>query len=347
MHAVIAGASGAIGSALARELASTTGVRVTGIARNAPQVATANVQYLQADLTDIDACQRALHGLPSVTHLYYCGRASHAEQQIEDVATNVLMLTNILEVLEPQGLAHVHLVQGGKVYGVHVGPFPTPARESDARAPIENFNYAHEDILRERSHDAGWTWSASRPHTLAHYSPTIARNLVSSLGAYAALCKALGSAFDFPGPASAYESLTQVTCTSLLARAIVWMSTTGACANEAFNINNGDAFRWSQIWPRLAQSFGLPCGTVRPMRLAEVMADRERTWQQVVTQAGLKPVALTQIANWSYLDGNFERSWDELFSTNKARQFGFHEWLDSEAQLLGLITQYRDARLLP
>ena len=49
------------------------------------------------------------------------------------------------------------LVQGGKVYGVHVGPFPTPAREYVPRVGVENFNYDQEELLRERSREARWS----------------------------------------------------------------------------------------------------------------------------------------------------------------------------------------------
>ena len=35
------------------------------------------------------------------------------------------------------------------------------------------------------------------------------------------------------------------------------------CANEAFNIVNGDTFRWRDVWGRLADHFGMQAGTVQ------------------------------------------------------------------------------------
>ena len=347
MKAVIAGVTGAVGSAVARELASSGDRTVVGLSRNPPKSPIARVEYLSADLADAGQCRQALAGHGDATHLFYCGRASHQEQTLEDAATNLALLDNVLSAAERGSLRHVHLVQGGKVYGVHIGPFPTPAREDDPRAPIENFNYDQEDLLRQRSENRPWSWSASRPNTLLHFSPAIARNLVSSLGAYAALCRELGCALDFPGPEGAFRSLTQVTSIELLARAMVWMSTEPACANQAFNVTNGDVFRWSRLWPRIADAFDMPCGSVRPLRLADVMQGREAVWDRVCERFGLARQPLSAVANWGYLDATLERTWDEILGTTKARRFGFHDWQDSEERLIELIGEYRAAKLLP
>jgi hypothetical protein len=46
-----------------------------------------------------------------------------------------------------------------------------------------------------------------------------------------------------------------------LAKAMVWAATDPRAADEAFNINNGDLFRWEEMWPRIAAAFEL---TVAP-----------------------------------------------------------------------------------
>ena len=347
MKAIIAGVTGAVGSAIARQLASSGDWAITGLSRNPPKSPIAGVQYVRADLADAEQCRRALGGHEDATHLFYCGRATHREQTLEDAATNLALLDNVLSAVERGPLRHVHLVQGGKVYGVHVGPFPTPAREDDPRVVIENFNYDQEDLLRLRSGSRSWSWSASRPNTLLHFSPSIARNLVSSLGAYAAVCRELGCALDFPGPEGAYRSLTQVTSIDLLARAMAWMATEPACADQAFNVTNGDVFRWSRLWPRIADAFDMACGSVRPLRLTAVMQGKEAVWDRICERYGLAPRRLSEVANWGYLDATLERTWDEILSTGKARSFGFHDWADSEERLLALIGEYRAAKILP
>ena len=347
MKAVIAGVTGAVGSAIARELTSSGEWAIAGLSRNPPNRPIPGVEYVPTDLSDADRCRRALDPHGDATHLFYCARATHREQTLEDAATNLALLDNVLSAAERGPLRHVHLVQGGKVYGVHVGPFPTPAREDDPRAVIENFNYDQEDLLRQRCEGRPWSWSASRPNTLLHFSPDIARNLVSSLGAYAAICRETGSALDFPGPEGAYRSLTQVTSIDLLARAMAWMATEPECANQAFNVTNGDVFRWNRLWPRIADAFDMACGSVRPLRLAHVMQGREEVWARLCGRYGLARRPLSAVANWGYLDATLERTWDEILSTTKARAFGFHDWEDSEARLLALIGEYRAATILP
>ena len=353
--ALIAGYTGAVGGALARELAGRGEWRVYGLARRAPVAAepagpvVAGVTGVAADMADRDGLRSALEPLADVTHLFYCGRATHAEQVIEDAAANLALLENVVTATEAAaaGLRHVHLVQGGKYYGVHVGPFPTPADEAQPRAPVDNFNYDQQDYLSARAAAARWTWSASRPNTLVHFSPAIARNLVSTLGAWAAICRELGAALDFPGPPAAYASLTQVTSIELLARAIAWMVTEPACANEAFNVTNTDLFRWHALWPRLAEAFAMPLGSVRPQRLAEVMAGRDALWRQVCARHGLAQARLDRVANWGYADATLERTWDEILSHNKARRLGFHDWDDSLARFFAVLGAYRQAGILP
>ena len=59
----------------------------------------------------------------------YQDRPSFAEL----VEPNQRMLVNALHAIEPvaTNLRHVQLMQGYKVYGAHLGPFKTPAREDD------------------------------------------------------------------------------------------------------------------------------------------------------------------------------------------------------------------------
>ena len=65
---------------------------------------------------------------------------------------------SLLDAVEPEtrGLEHVHLVQGTKYYGMHRGPFRTPAREDDPRPATPNFYYEQQDLLVERQRGRGW-----------------------------------------------------------------------------------------------------------------------------------------------------------------------------------------------
>ncbi len=347
--ALIAGATGAVGSALAKQLAGAGDWNVLGISRRPPRVGVNGVSYIRADLGDPDACAKSLKLHPPATHLFYCARATHFEQTVESAEDNLRLFETTLAAVEnaSNDLRHVHLVQGGKYYGVHLGSFPTPARESQARCVVSNFYYEQQDFLALRARGARWTWSTSRPNTLLHFSPHIARNIVSTLGAYAAICSASGAALDFPGPPGAYSSLTQVTSIEVLARTMAMISTEPSCSDQAFNVTNTDVFRWSSLWPQLADSCGVETGPVRPLRLAEMMADKDDVWAEVCARHRLRPTKLSDVANWAFADATLERYWDEILCHNKARKHGLNSWDDSPERFLKIISMYREARILP
>jgi hypothetical protein len=43
----------------------------------------------------------------------------------------------------------------------------------------------------------------------------------------------------------------------LIADLTIFASTQPQCANQAFNVTNGDYFSWRYLWPRLAEYFGV------------------------------------------------------------------------------------------
>jgi nucleoside-diphosphate-sugar epimerase len=347
--ALIVGATGAAASRLTELLAARPDWQVIGLCRRPPADAPGRVRFLPLDLLDADACRRRLADGSEVTHIFYAARAMHGEGGDEPVADNLAMLRNLVEAIEPvaRGLRHIHLVEGGKWYGLHHGPYRTPAREDDARHPSPNFYYDQQDFLADRQRGRSWSWSASRPNVICDFAPGRARNLVVILGAYAAICRELGVRLDFPGRPGAYATLTEVTDARHLARAMLWMATEPGCANQAFNITNGDLFRWQNLWPRLAAWFDMPAGGVQPLRLASWMPDTAAVWERIVARHGLRPTPFAEIALWGFGDFVLGQDFDLISDTTKARRFGFHDVVDSEAMLFEMLEQYRAARILP
>jgi nucleoside-diphosphate-sugar epimerase len=345
--ALIAGATGATAKRLV-ELLVGSGWTVFGVSRN-PPAGQGRLSFYRADLLDLDECGRALRECRSVTHVFYTGRAKHSEGTIESVAENTAMLRNMLDSIETAApdLAHVHLVQGGKYYGAHLGPFPTPAREDDPRHMPPNFYYDQQDLLAERQRGQRWNWSASRPDLVFDFAPERARNIISVIGAYAAIAAELGVPLDFPGQRGCFDAIKQATDATLLAKAMIFIATTPACAKEAFNVTNGDLFRWNRLWLRLAGYFDLPAGGPRPFKLAQVMAEKEPVWQRIVTKHGLKPQPLEAVANWSYADVQFSQGYDVITSTTKLRRAGFNDVVDTEEMFLAHLARYREGRILP
>jgi len=346
--ALIAGATGHTASRLVELLESREDWDVIGVSRR-PSPAWRRVRHMAVDLLDPVAAAKALVRVGEVTHLFYCARAPHDESGVESVADNLAMLVHVVEAVESgsPGLERVHLIEGGKWYGVHLGPYRTPAREGDARHLPPNFYYDQEDWLRQRQAGKQWTWSASRPNIVCDVCPGRGRNLVSVLGAYATICRELGVPLDYPGSLASYTSLTEVTEAALLARAMLFLATEPQTANGVYNVTNGDLFRRSGLWPRLSGFFGMPLGEVRPMKLATWMADKESVWTRIVQRHGLQALRLDEVADWAFADFVFGQGYDVISDTTRLRQAGFHECVDSFEMVFRMLGTYRRARILP
>jgi nucleoside-diphosphate-sugar epimerase len=345
---LIAGAGGAASKRLIETLLADPNWSVIALARS-PRTSDGGLTAVSADLLDRAACARALASHTGVTHIFYTARAKHGETGVESVEENVAMLRNVLDAVEPvaRGLEHVHLVQGTKYYGMHLGPFRTPADENDPRHPPPNFYYDQQDLLVERQHGQRWNWSASRPTFIYDFAPERARNAVSVIGAYAAIVRELGEPLDFPGSPAAFDAQRDMTDASLLARAMAFIATTPGCANQAFNVNNGDLFRWRRLWPKIAEHFGMPTGRVRPMKLSDWIKDKQPAWANVVRRYGLAQSHVDDIADWHFADFHWAHGYDICSSPAKLHATGFCETLDSEETFLRYLLGYRQAKILP
>src|SRR5262245_46676569 len=347
--ALVAGATGAASKRLVEVLLA-DGWQVSGLSRRPPELSqVAGLSYVRADLLDREGCARALAGAAAVTHVFYTSRAAFGEGGVEDVEQNVAMLRNVLDAVEAVagGLQHVHLVEGQKWYDVRLRMTRTPTREDDPRHMPPNFYYDQEDLLRERQQGRAWTWSASRPHFIYDFSPERPRNIVSTIGAWAAMCAEHGMALDFPGSPGCYSALMEITDATLLARALAWMATSEKARNQAYNVTDSCQFRWKWLWPRLAAHFNLPVGEVRPLKLADWMKDKEPAWQRIVERHGLARNPMNDIASWAFADFCWGLDHDNFTDTTKIRLHGFHGTVDTGRRILDYLQRYRETRLLP
>ena len=347
--ALIAGATGAASKRLIEALLQDSW-EVIGLSRRPPE--TPKVQglsYIRADLLDREDCARALNSAKGITHVFYAARAEFGEGGVEDVPQNVAMLQNVLDAVEAAApnLKHVHLVEGQKWYDVRLRMTRTPTREDDPRHVPPNFYYDQEDLLRSRQERREWTWSASRPHFIYDFSPERPRNIVSTIGAWAAMCSEHGLPLDFPGSPACYSALMEITDATQLARAIVWMATNERAQNQAYNVTDSCQFRWKWLWPRIAAHFNLPAGDVRPLNLSEWMKDKDPAWKRIVQRHSLVPNALQGAGTWAFADFLWGLDCDNFTDTTKIRLHGFHGVVDTGTQILAYLQRYRDSRLLP
>ncbi|MFL9984241.1 SDR family oxidoreductase [Paraburkholderia sediminicola] len=345
--ALVVGAQGVIGRNLVDHLARLDDWAVIGLSRRGGE-AQERVQYIAVDLLDPADTQSKLRALDHVTHVFYAAyqdRPTWAEL----VPPNLAMLVNVLDALEPvaAGLQHVSLMQGYKVYGGHLGPFKTPAREDDAHFMPPEFMFDQQTFLESRQQGKQWSWSAIRPSVVGGFALGNPMNLAVAIAAYASMSKELGLPLRFPGKPGAYDKLLEMTDAGLLARATVWAATEPRAANQAFNINNGDLFRWNDMWPKLARYFELDVAPPLPMPLDTIMADKESLWNAMAIKHCLQPVPYRDVSSWRFADFVFSWDYDMFGDGSKARHFGFHEFVDTETMFIAIFDDLRRRKLIP
>lgn len=86
---------------------------------------------------------------------------------------------------------------GYKVYGAHLGPFKTPARESDPVVPGAEFNAAQLAWLSQFQRGKRWHWNAIRPGVVGSAVPGNAMNLALSIALYASPVQGAGFTVAF------------------------------------------------------------------------------------------------------------------------------------------------------
>lgn len=353
-HAMIIGATGITGGYILRDLAARPGWKVTGLCRRPPAESAPNVSWLSVDLLDKADARAKVGGLRDVTHVFYCGFIPLAPDELHlpanaNVAVNLALLANAVEPVEAvaDGLKHIQVMQGTKYYGSHIGAFKTPAKEDDPRHMAPNFYFDQQDYVADLQRGKSWTWSCLRPHTVMGFTIGNPLNLLSVLAVYAAISKELGLPLKFPGLEGHYRAVYQVTDAGLLARAAHWAATTPACANQAFNITNGDFFRWESLWPRIAELFDMKAGPVQTIDLVGFMADKAPLWERMAEKHDLMRVPFAKAVNWGFGNYVFKANWDQMSDTTRARRFGFAECFDSEERLLEQLAELKRARFVP
>ncbi|MDF2997229.1 MAG: NAD-dependent dehydratase [Xanthobacteraceae bacterium] len=345
--ALVVGATGVSGRALINYLDRQEDWSVIGLSRKPPYFET-RARFVSVDLTNPESCQEGLSGLSEVTHVFY---TAYVDNKViaETRAPNARMFANFLPVIEKaaKNLQHVCLLQGTKYYGQYLGPFKTPAKETDPRISVPHFYYDQQDLLMAASEGKDWSWSAARPHVICGFALGNPLNLVATIAVYASLLREMGEPLGFPGKPGAFTSIYQATDADLLAKAMVWMSISPQCANEAFNITNGDFFRYQNMWPVFARHFGMQAGGVETMDVPSRMRGTDKLWDTMVEKYRLQRHPLSLLVNWDFANYAFSNDWDVMSDTTKCRKFGFLDFIDSEQMFLDQFSALQRDKIIP
>jgi nucleoside-diphosphate-sugar epimerase len=347
--ALVVGASGIVGRATAALLVE-QGWTVHGLARRPQPIE--GVQPVAADLLDAGGTAAALAAIRP--EAVFIATWLRQPTEAENIRVNAGMVRNLLA-----GLAapprHVALVTGLKHY---LGPFEaygqgslpqTPFREDQPRLDIANFYYAQEDELFAAAARQGFGWSVHRPHTIIGQAVGNAMNMGTTLAVYASLCREAGRPFRFPGHPAQWNGLTDMTDAGQLARHLVWAATTPAARDEAFNVVNGDVFRWQWMWGRIATWFGLePApfdGTVQP--LEQQMQGDEAAWRRLAEREGLAEPELGRLVSPWHTDADLGRPIEVVTDMGKSRRLGFTAYQPTDEAFFALFERLRAGRLIP
>ena len=353
---LVTGASGLLGvAAIEKFLAA--GWEVMGVSRRKPELPCGrNIDFLSVDLRDREKSRAAFEPLTDVTHIAYT--ALHEKPELvagwsskDQIETNNAMLRNVVEpiVRGASNFQHISILQGTKVYGVHLHPIPIPARERDARKDHPNFFFDQEAYVGDMGANHGFSYTALRPQLVTGPTPG-ALNVLPAIGAYAAIRREKGEPFGFPGgPSFVWEAADA----DLVADVMVWAAQSPQAANEAFNITNGDVFEWRNVWPGIAETLGAEAGPDTPTSVAAYLVENADVWNKIVAKHDLRSRDLRELVGHGDQHADFAFAYGApvgpraFVSTIKLRQAGFAKTVDTEVSFRNALQSLIDRKLLP
>lgn len=350
--ALIVGVSGIVGGNLADHLISEGGFTIYGAARR-PGART-GVIPIAVDLQEAEATKAALENVKP-THVFLTIWLRQ-QTEAENIRVNAGMVRNVLDaVSDAKTVEHVALVTGLKHY---MGPFeaygkgfvpPTPFREEQPRLDVENFYYAQEDEVFKASARDGYGWSVHRPHTIVGYAVGNAMNIGTTLALYATICKELRKPMLFPGSSVQWRGLTDMTDARLLAKQLLWASKMPAARNQAFNIANGDVFRWSWMWKRIASWFGVDAADLEGegIPMVEQLRDAAPVWEGIAKKYGLVESDINALSTAWHTDLDLGRTMEVVTDMSKSRKLGFTDYQATDESFCDLFERLRTERLIP
>jgi nucleoside-diphosphate-sugar epimerase len=355
---LIAGASGFVGTA-ATERFVAEGARVIGLARHRPERPVEGAEYLPVDLRDPGSCAALAEKVGEATHLVYAavnetpGDLIAAWTDPDHAGRNGMMLDNLLGIIEASApnLRHVTLVHGTKAYATHRPdrPIPVPLREDMPRPDNDDFYFRQEDRLWAGVATHGYGWTVLRAPIISGGGRGSNLNNLLAIAVFASLRRDAGLDRPFPGT---WPSLgvTEMVDVELLARAIEWAGEAESARDQIFNVANGDAFAWADLWPVIAEEIGLPIGLPTPMSVRAYVDGEVERWAAMVRRHGLSVdeglAFLGESASLvDFAVNNTNRP--ILTSTIKIRQAGFHDCVDTADSVVGWLRRWRAERLIP
>ncbi|KAK4901421.1 hypothetical protein LTR49_027275 [Elasticomyces elasticus] len=377
LTALVFGGSGLTGHALLKVLVEypspTTFTRVIGLTNRplSPDIAQLPRDerlelYSGCDLLDYESSLMQLQHIAeihNVTHVYYAAYAGHGSNYTELKRVNIRMLKTAVGAVEIccPDLRFITLNTGGKTYGVEFipdVPYHPPLLETSPRIPepyaSHVFYYAQYDILSTASEGKSWQFCEIRPDGIVGFVPqNNAMNIAQGLGLFFSLYREMhgnGAEVQFPYGAKAWEALHTDSSSDILGRFHVFASLRPeSVSGRAFNVCDGPAFTWRELWPKLAVYFGLK-GTGPAAGGKEVIGlwvDKHKSrWEEYVARRGLKARVL-EATNYGFVDDVMGITFRRDLDSRARMEVGFTEQRDVFEGYRRAFDEMKKARIIP
>ena len=303
---------------------------------------------------------RSLNGLTTTCAAYIDGSDFASRRQL-----NTLILQTAIESVQNAGvnLKTVILQTGGKGYGLEFSKeleIQPPLRESMPRIPepwkSNIFYYEQYDMLDALS-DRGkkWTFSEIRPDGIIGFVPgSNAMNLAQGIAFYLSLYREVhgpGAKIPFPGTMHGYNSTHSDTFQDILSKMEIFAALNrDRCSHgSSFNVADGHAVSWAQVWPGICAYFGLvgdgPGDQV--VKVQQFVSDHQETWKQLANDRGLRAGSIADF-NWPFVHFMMvEFDFDRQYSLDAARSVGFKEFIETVQGYRCAFDRMAKAKLIP
>nr|GMD08761.1 3-oxo-Delta(4,5)-steroid 5-beta-reductase-like [Ipomoea batatas] len=205
------------------------------------------------------------------------------------------------------------------------------------------------NVLNAAKNKEGLTWSVHRPGLIHGFSPYSLMNAVGTLCVYAAICNHEGTPLRFPGGLkAAWDGYSNCSDADLIAEQEIWAAVDPSAKNEAFNVSNGDVFKWKHFWEILAQKFEVEAAEFeeKTPTLQVMMKEKGPVWDEIVRENRLLPTKLEDVGQWWFMDVVLGAECP-LDNMNKSKEHGFLGFRNSEKAFVSWIDKVKAHRIVP
>lgn len=240
---------------------------------------------------------------------------------------------------------------------VNINP---PLKETHPRIPEpwadKIFYYTQDDLLERLSRGKSWTFSEIRPDGIVGFAPgSNAMNMAQGIGLYLHIYRAVygaGAKVPFPGYRHGYYSTHSDTFQDVLSKMEIFAAVNpDRCGGGIFNVADGKTVMWAEVWPRLADHFGLvgleSVETEEKISMEDFVSQNNDAWLKLAQEHGLRSEVVKE-QNWGHVHFMLVQfDFDRQYDLSRSREVGFTEEINTVDGYIKAWERMREAKILP